>query len=662
MKKTIGVFAHIDAGKTTFCEQLLYLGGAIRKVGRVDHGDSFFDSDSIERQRGVTIFAHEGRFCFQGSTYVLIDTPGHADFAAEAERAAAVLDAAIVLVDGTEGVRPQTRLLFRLLQRRKTPCFFFINKKDMPACNVEAAYAQIKSMLTDDAVLFDETKDLYEQIAEQIALRDEVFLEAYLAQQADEAMLWKRMCVLVREGALFPVCAGSALMGDGIAAFLSVLDRLCVTDYCADAPLRARVFRVRRDGQMTAFVKVEQGVLHVRDAFYMADETYKVSLLQRYQDVRFESVAEVCAGDVAAVCGLPFAEAGMLLLENGRVIKMPQERTFWPVMRAAVNCMPQQQDALAQALLTLTREDPALDASCDADTGEYTVGVMGQLQEQVLMRRLADRFGIMATLCPPRPAYRETIDAPVLGIGHYEPLRHYAEVMLALVPAPRGAGVTAESLCHVDDLPMQYQNAILTQLLTRVHRGMLIGAPLCDVKVFLLEARVHQKHTEGGDLRQAAWRAVRQALEKVTGVLLEPYCRFEIAAPQTMTGRLMADMQTLHAAFDAPQTQGESVLLCGRAPGRLLNGYAQTLAAASGGQAGMSVWFDGYDRCGDAQVICEHSGYDAARDTANPSGSVFCQKGAGFAVDWRQADTLSHLRDGRSDLQILRQYGILQDS
>jgi len=661
MKKTIGVFAHIDAGKTTFCEQLLFLGGAIRKTGRVDHGDSFFDTHQIERERGVTVFAHEGRFEYGGNSYCLIDTPGHADFSAETERACAALDAAIILVDGTSGVRPQTRALFSLLKTQGKPCFFFINKTDMESCDVARTLSSLRDMLDESLICVENAAQIKsgdDALCQEAAMYDEDFMARYFDGEADGQLLLECLQNLVMTSKVYPVLTGSALLGRGVEEFLEVLDLLTVTNYDASLPFRAQVFRIRVAEQIIAFLKVEQGTLQVRDAFEFDGTTEKISAIRLYQADRFETAPKAEAGQIAAVTGLPFAACGMVLKQGGKVELSAVPRRFLPALQAKMSFEGVDIHTALSALRTLEKEDPTLNVVFDEEHAQLMVHVMGDLQLEVLQRVMQDRFSIAVSFGAPQAAYRETIASPVIGIGHYEPLRHYAEVMLAIEPAPRGSGISFESRCHVDDLPLQYQNAIGSFVMQRVHRGVLTGAPLCDVKCILLAGGVHDKHTEGGDLRQSTWRAVRQGLEKAENMLLEPFYRYEITVPQKLSGRVMSDMQMMHGTCEGPVFVGAEAVFTGRAPAQSLNGYAQTLAAASGGMSGCAVFFDGYDVCVRANEVIEEIGYDRVLDKEHTSCSVFCQKGAGFTVDWREADALSHTRNGRSDEELLVQFGV----
>ena len=655
MKKTIGIFAHIDAGKTTFCEQLFYLSGAIRKRGRVDHADCVFDTHALERERGVTVFAHEGRFCWNGNDFYLIDTPGHADFGAETLRAIDALDFAVLLVDGTRPVPPRARVLFDLMNVRKKPCFLFLNKCDMPAFDKERAMRGVRERLSSDILFADGAA---EELYEEAAVRDENFMERYLSGEATETELFDTLQKLVGERKVFPAGTGSALTGEGVREFMNMLDRLTRTDFDPNAELRARVFSIRCEEQLTAHVKIEAGTLRVRDAFSFEGQTQKVGGLRLYQSDRFQSVPEIAAGDVAAVTGLSFLESGMLLL-NDRAERSENAAAYASPMTAGVEFPDRDRSAALSALLTLQREDPQLSLRTDEDTGAMSVAIMGQLQTEVLTRVLHDRFGLRAVFGAPQPAYRETIAAPVLGIGHYEPLRHYAEAMLAIVPAERGSGIAFESRCHVDELPAAYQSAVRAAVFSRRHRGVLTGAPLCDVKIVLLSARVHEKHTEGGDLREAVWRAVRQGLLKAESLLLEPFCRFTIDVPQADSGRVMSDLQKMDADFAPPVLRGDESQITGRAAFSRVNDYIPLLRASTGGAGDCAVLQDGYDLCQNAAGVIERIAYDPQRDLAQDACSVFCQKGAGFTVSPDEADRMSHIRDGRSDAAILEEYGIV---
>ena len=597
---SIGIFAHVDAGKTTLSEQILFKTGALRALGRVDRGDTAMDTDQIERERGITVFSDQAVFEHGGRRYTLIDTPGHVDFAAEAERAMAALDAAVLLVDSTSGVRPHAVLLARLARKWNVPVLLFLNKCDLAASNPERAMEQAAQRLEADLVPLPADP-------ERVAELDEEFLEKYLEGGFSDADCAQALSRAFVSGAAMPVLKGSAMTGDGVEELLSALDSLLPEAGTDDAalPLDARVYKVRRDpkGKRVVYVKVAAGRISPRDVFTFGEQVEKIHEIRIYRGNRFELAEEALPGDAVGLVGLSVPKCGdRLQLVNGE--RTCTERTSFetqPALAAKVTALDGTNDsAMMEKLRLLEDEDSQLGVTYDTSTKEILVRIMGPVQLEILESLLMTRFNVKASFSPPRVLYKETISAPVMGYGHYEPLRHYAETNVRLEPAPRGSGISFESECHVDDLTVNYQNLIRTHVFERAHRGVLTGSELTDVKVVLVAGRAHLKHTEGGDFREATYRAIRQGLMYAQNVLLEPYYRFEILVPSEFSGRVMSDIPAMAGEFDAPETLGSDVRIRGRGPVATFSDYSLTLRAATHGEGSAMFLMDGYDVCHNA--------------------------------------------------------------
>lgn len=638
---TVGILAHVDAGKTTLSEQLLYQCGAIRSLGRVDHGNTALDTDQIERQRGITVFA--GQACFEkdGRRFTLIDTPGHVDFSAEAERALLALDMAVLLMDGGAGLQGHTLALFCMAREKGVPVALFINKTDLPSYDDERLLEQIQRQMTEAAVpIVDGAPDM-----EKLALLDDAFCEAYLSGEIDERTAWASLKSLFQQGKAFPLLRGAALSGQGVKELVSLLSRLSEDEPPDSDKLDARVYKIRREpnGDRVVFVKIHSGVLRPRDAFRLGDSSEKVYQLRRYQGAGFTPVEQAGAGDAVGVVGLSQPRCGDRLTD-GEILR--EASSFHSVPVLAVRALPPDGVAPAQLLeklRILEDEEPMLGVDWDGEHGSITLRVMGAVQTEVLGQLLLNRFGLKVTFLPPLVLYRETIAAPVVGCGHYEPLRHYAEAHLLLSPGPRGSGIRFDSRCHVDDLTINYQSQIRTHVLEKAHKGVLTGAPLTDVQVTLLSGRAHLKHTEGGDFREAVYRAIRQGLMKARCLLLEPFYRFTLTLPADCLGRAMTDITSLCGSYEPPENLGDTVVISGRGPVQTLMDYATQVRAYTHGKGDIQLESDGYDLCHNPEQVMAETDYHAATDVQNSAGSVFCSHGAGYLVNWDEADALMHL-------------------
>ncbi len=641
-KLVMGVLAHVDAGKTSLSEALLYQSGAIRRLGRVDHRDAFLDTDEMERERGITIFSKQAEFSLGDLDVTLLDTPGHVDFSAEAERVLQVLDCAVLVVSGSDGVQAHTRTLWRLLERYAVPTFLFLNKMDLAGTDREALLAELKQRLDGGCVDFSLPRSA---LAEEAAVCDEALLERYLETGTVSE---EDLTDLIRRRKLFPCLFGSALKLEGVEALLETLRR--------HAPLRtygpefgARVFKVSRDdrGARLTWMKVTGGVLKTKDLLTNRrpdtpeEEVWeeKADQLRLYSGARFQPVDSAPAGTVVAVTGLSRALPGQGLgYETAWTVPALE-----PVLAYQMETAADPSTAL-KALRLLEEEDPQLRVSWTA--GAVRVQLMGEVQTEILQRRLKERFGIEARFGAGRVVYRETIAAPVEGVGHFEPLRHYAEVHLLLEPLPRGTGLRFASVCPEDQLDGHWQRLILTHLWEKPHLGVLTGSPVTDMKITLTAGRAHEKHTEGGDFRQATYRAVRQGLMSAESVLLEPWYAFRLELPAAQLGRALNDVQQMGGETEAPETLGDEAVLTGEAPVAALGDYARELAAYTKGQGRLSLRPAGYRPCADPEAVIEAIGYDPERDVENTPDSVFCAHGAGYTVKWTDVPAQAHVDSG----------------
>ena len=636
----IGITAHVDAGKTTLSEAMLYQAGALKKLGRVDHQDAFLDTFALERARGITIFSKQAEFSLPHTEVTLLDTPGHVDFSAEMERTLQVLDCAVLVISGTDGVQAHTETLWRLLTRQGIPTFLFINKMDLDGADRNALLQELKSRLDSGCVDFTST----DTMAEELALCDEGLLEQYLETgMVDDSQIAQ----LVAERKAFPCYFGSALKLDGVDALLDGLERyLPAPQYGAD--FGARVFKIARDaqGNRLSYLKITGGALSVREQLSGGEDggwQEKVSGIRIYSGEKFRTAERVESGMVCAVTGLTHTRPGMGLGAEAGALPPVLE----PVLGYRV-CLPEGCDAhvMLRNLRQLEEEDPQLHIVWDETLREIHVQLMGTVQIEVLKSLIRERFDVDVQVDSGRILYQETIAAPVEGVGHFEPLRHYAEVHLLLEPAERGTGLTFDTACSEDVLDRNWQRLILTHLAEKCHRGVLTGAPLTDVKITLLAGRAHIKHTEGGDFRQATWRAVRQGLMQAESVLLEPYYAFRIEVPAEQIGRAISDVRLMSGTFSSPETHGDMAVLTGRAPVATMRDYPAEVAAYTRGRGRISCSVAGYDTCHNAQEVIAESGYDPTRDLDNTPDSVFCAHGAGTVIPWDRVRDYMHIDTG----------------
>ena len=645
---TMGILAHVDAGKTTLSEGILYTCKAIRKLGRVDHQDAFLDTNTLERNRGITIFSKQAECTLGEFGMTFLDTPGHVDFSAEMERTLQILDYAILVISGADGVQGHTETLWRLLSRYQIPVFLFINKMDQPGTDREALLAEVKEKLDANCVEFsaDQTD---EEWKEQVAVCDEQVMEAYLE---GEEISREQIRQMIRERKLFPCYFGSALKMTGVEEFLDDL-KLRIRETSYPETFGAKIYKITRDnqGERLTHMKITGGTLKVKSVLSNGrpGETgegiwqEKVNQIRIYSGEKYTMVSEVKAGTVCAVTGLTATYPGQGL-GSEQASDMP---VLEPVLSYRIG-LPTEVN-VHQALLQLRQleeEEPLLHIVWNETLGEIYAQVMGEVQIEILKSLIKERFGMAVTFDEGNIVYKETILEPVEGVGHFEPLRHYAEVHLLLEPGETGSGLIFAADCSEDVLDRNWQRLILTHLEEREHKGVLIGAPITDMKITLLTGRAHIKHTEGGDFRQATYRAVRQGLRKAKSQLLEPYYEFRLEVPSEQVGRSMTDIQKMLGEFDPPKTEGEMTVLTGSAPVVTMRDYQKEVISYTSGRGRLSCTLKGYYPCHNQEEVVEAVGYDPEADLENPTGSVFCAHGAGFVVNWDQVEDYMHVESG----------------
>lgn len=634
MKKlVVGILAHVDSGKTTLSEAMLYTAGKIRKLGRVDHKDAYLDTDAQERERGITIFSKQAVFTYDGMEITLLDTPGHVDFSAEMERTLQVLDYAILVINGMDGVQSHTDTLWKLLKRYEIPTFIFVNKMDMEGTDKDAVFQNIRKKLDGDCVDFSSgDRD------EQIAMADERLLDTYLDSGMVEV---EDIIEAILDRKIFPCFWGSALKLSGVQELLDAMNTYMVMP-AYNAEFGGRIFKISRDakGERLTYMKVTGGSLKCREQIEGTEG--KVNQIRIYSGARYETVEEASAGTICAVTGLGETSAG-------QGVGCEQENVFAglePVLSYKVS-YPEDKDAVVvlRDIRQLEEEEPELHVEFAQETGEIFVKVMGQVQLQVLTQIIKDRFGYLISFGMGRIIYKETLAEPVMGVGHFEPLRHYAEVHLLMEPLEPGSGMQFDTICSEDVLDKNWQRLILTHLEEKEYRGVLTGAPITDMKITVTAGRAHQKHTEGGDFRQATYRAVRQGLMMGECRLLEPVYAFRLEIPTEMTGRAMNDITRMHGRFAQPEIEGEMSILTGTAPVATMQEYQQDVTAYTRGQGKLSCTLQGYEPCHNEDEVLAASTYDPELDMANPASSVFCAHGAGYIVDWYDVYDMMHVKE-----------------
>ena len=633
----MGILAHVDAGKTTLSEGMLYLSGTVRKLGRVDHKDAFLDTYSLERDRGITIFSKQAVFSLGNRRINLLDTPGHVDFSAEMERTLQVLDYAVLVISGADGVQGHTETLWKLLKLYEIPTFIFINKMDQPGTDRESLLTELKERLDEGCIVFGKGKNV--ESLEEIAMTDEAVLDYFMEH---ETVRNEDICRLIRERKIFPCYFGSALKLDGVQELLAGFEEY-MKPFDGKKEFGARVFKISRDdkGERLTFLKVTGGKLVVKMPI---NKEEKINQIRIYSGAKYEAVNEVEAGGVCAVTGLSSSYIGQGLgVEKGTAAPFLE-----PVLTYQM-ILPEGADTtkVLSELKQLEEEEPLLNIVWNPALEEIHVQLMGEVQTEILKTMIAERFHLDVEFGTGKIVYKETIKSPVVGVGHYEPLRHYAEVHLKMEPLEAGSGLVFDTDCSEDVLDRNWQRLILTHLQEREHPGVLTGAPITDMKITIVAGRAHLKHTEGGDFRQATYRAVRQGLKSAESVLLEPWYSFVLEVPSEQVGRAMSDIGQMNGSFEGPEAEDKQgmVRLTGTAPASEMRDYQREVWAYTKGRGRITLTLKGYEPCHNAEEVIEEIGYDSERDVDNPTGSVFCAHGAGFLVKWDEVPEYMHIKE-----------------
>ena len=632
----MGILAHVDAGKTTLSEGMLYLSGTVRQLGRVDHKDAFLDTYSLERDRGITIFSKQAIFSLGNRRINLLDTPGHVDFSAEMERTLQVLDYAVLVISGADGVQGHTETLWKLLKLYEIPTFIFINKMDQPGTDRESLLTELKERLDEGCIVFGKGKNV--ESLEEIAMTDEAVLDYFMEH---ETVRNEDICRLIRERKIFPCYFGSALKLDGVQELLAGFEEY-MKPFDGEKGFGARVFKISRDdkGERLTFLKVTGGKLVVKMPI---NKEEKINQIRIYSGAKYEAVNEVEAGGVCAVTGLSSSYIGQGLgVEKGTAAPFLE-----PVLTYQM-ILPEGADTtkVLRELKQLEEEEPLLNIVWNPALEEIHVQLMGEVQTEILKTMIAERFHLDVEFGTGKIVYKETIKSPVVGVGHYEPLRHYAEVHLKMEPLEAGSGLVFDTDCSEDVLDRNWQRLILTHLQEREHPGVLTGAPITDMKITIVAGRAHLKHTEGGDFRQATYRAVRQGLKSAESVLLEPWYSFVLEVPSEQVGRAMSDIGQMNGSFEGPEAEDKQgmVRLTGTAPASEMRDYQREVWAYTKGRGRITLTLKGYEPCHNAEEVIEEIGYDSERDVDNPTGSVFCAHGAGFLVKWDEVPEYMHIK------------------
>lgn len=636
-----GILAHVDAGKTTLSEAILYKTGAIRSLGRVDHKTAFLDNNSVEKDRGITVFSKEARFNLGTKNVVLLDTPGHSDFSSEAERTLGVLDYAVLVISAADGVQGHTLTLWHLLETYGVPVFIFVNKMDQIGTDREEILSNLMEELGGGVVEFQNGKAVN---LEDVAVLDEEMLKMYLEEGTVSDEL---ICNAIEKREVFPVSFGSALKMEGIEEFLNTIDKYSENKSYGQE-FGARVYKITRDsrGVRQTHLKVTGGSLKNKMIIKYGDFEEKVEQIRLYSGRSFDAVQEVNGGEVCAVTGLSATYAGQAL---GAEAEFGESR---PLMEPALTyslVLPDGIDypSAMRKLKQLEEEDPSLNIVWNETLREIHVKVMGSLELEVLQRIIKERFDLDVSFGEGSVIYKETIESPVIGIGHFEPLRHYAEAHILMEPLPRGSGIEFDTIAAEDKLDKNWQRLIMTHLKEKEHLGVLTGSPVCDIKMTIIAGRAHLKHTEGGDFRQATYRAIRQGLMKAQSILLEPFYKFKAVVPNESVGKVLSDMQRLGASCSPPEMKDMNTSVVeGRGPVCGLQDYQKELVAYTRGKGSFYTFFDGYDRCHNEEEVIARMGYDPEGDIDNPPGSIFCSHGSGEYCPWHQVDESAHVDSG----------------
>ena len=636
----MGILAHVDAGKTTLSESMLYLSGTVRKLGRVDHKDAFLDTYALERDRGITIFSKQAVFSLGNKKVNLLDTPGHVDFSAEMERTLQVLDYAVLVISGADGIQGHTETLWKLLKLYDIPTFIFINKMDQQGTDQAALLSELKERLDEGCIAFGKEESI--ETLEELAMTDEKVLDYFMEH---ESIRKEDICRLIKERRVFPCYFCSALKLEGVQELLYGFERY-MEPYTGTEEFGAKVFKISRDdkGERLTFLKVTGGKLVVKMPVNLVDKEEKVNQIRIYSGAKYETVNEVGAGGVCAVTGLVSSYIG-----QGFGVEKGTAAPFLEPVLTYQMILPDGADTtkVLRELKQLEEEEPLLNIVWNPALEEIHVQLMGEVQTEILKTMIAERFHLDVEFGTGKIVYKETIKNPVVGVGHYEPLRHYAEVHLKMEPLEAGSGLVFDADCSEDVLDRNWQRLILTHLQEREHPGVLTGSPITDMKITIVAGRAHLKHTEGGDFRQATYRAVRQGLKSAESILLEPWYSFVLEVPSDQVGRAMSDIGQMNGSFEGPEAEDKQgmVRLTGTAPASEMRDYQREVWAYTKGRGRITFTLKGYEPCHNAEEVIEQIGYDSERDIDNPTGSVFCAHGAGFLVKWDEVPEYMHIKE-----------------
>ena len=632
MKKTIGIFAHVDAGKTTLCEALLYNNGAIHRKGSVDGGNTVMDAAEVERQRGITCFSGAAGFKYNNNDYYLIDTPGHTDFLPDTERCMAALDCAILCVSGVEGVESNTELLWELLGNYSVPIIIFINKCDRDIADKDRVYSELKKRFSPDIYFYGD-----DEYTEGVAASDDTLMEKFFEGILSDGEIEDKASELLMSRELFPVICGSALANEGVDELMRAVDILCRTDYDESAPLTAEIFKVKREKDKRILLcHIREGSISSRDELPNGE---RVSEIRIFNSAKSSNINTAKAGDVVELCGVYDYRAGECIgRESGGFKSVPtlSAKVIYPDNIPSADMLSR--------LKILEDEEPTLSVEHIPQTGEISVKVMGRIQLEITKQRIEERFGIDVDFGKCEVIYKETVTESTVGYGHYEPLRHYSEAHLRIEPAERGSGISFESECSLNTLTSNYQNLIRTHVFEKEHKGVLIGAPLTDVKITLLVGAAHEKHTEGGDFREAVYRAVRHGLMRGRSKLLEPYCMCRFTVESSLGGRVLSDITRMCGRDTVTENTGEQSVIISRIPAGEMSSYQSEFISFTRGKGRLTMTFCGYDDCHDEEAVTERFAYEPERDLENTADSVFCARGAGFLVPWREVEKYIHCK------------------
>lgn len=658
MKKTIGVLAHVDAGKTTFCEQVLYHTKSIKNRGRVDDKNTFLDNHEIEKQRGITIFSEQGKFYYNGSSYNLIDTPGHIDFSPEMERSIRIMDYAVVIISAVEKVQVHTKTVFRLLKKHRVPTFLFINKIDRSGIDAELLLSDIKSKLTENTVDLSDKLNidgsditLSEELIEFIAGSDEELIERYLNDDYDEKIWIYKLKEKIKKCEIYPILRGSALHDIGIHEFLEKLDLLTYTEYKNDEDFIGKVYKVKYDESRNriTYVKAIRGKMKVKDevSYIVGDDihTEKINSIRIYNSNKFESINEVEAGQIFGVEGLSKANPGAVLYKNfsSNFYEADCELDMVPTLTSKVIFDKKLNvKEVLSIFQILDNEEPSLNILWNENLKEIQVNIMGEIQLEVLKEILKSRFGLNVDFGKSEILYKETIKEKTVGYGHFEPLGHYAEVQLLIEPGMRNSGINFKSIAHPENLNQGHQNLVKTHIFEKEHNGILGGYPITDIEVTLITGRDHNKHTSGGDFRQATLRALRQGLDQAENEILEPFYKFKIEMGYEYIGRVISDIQKMNGEFDNPIINEDICIIEGRGPVATLMDYPLEIISFSKGSGSVTFIFDGYDVCHNESEVIANRGYDKDSDIEYTSNSIFCLKGESYTIKGKDAKGFMH--------------------